>query len=185
VAGGLRELLRSRVEAVEGVALQAFVPVSLHKGQLDRPRGNLDGAMVVLLPIGEPDPVRRLELIAAETAERKQKPRPPGSTLFWCPAIQRAFLRHAARQRFMNAYLANVAGPPVPLYLPGAPLLEVFPAVPLMGNMTLAVGALSYAGQFNITAVIDPQTCPDVEVFAAGVRRSMDGLARRVLAHSA
>ena len=34
--------------------------------------------MMVLLPLGEPDPVRRLEVIAAETAARKHKPPPRG-----------------------------------------------------------------------------------------------------------
>jgi len=37
--------------------------------------------------------------------------------------------------------------------LAGAPLLEVFPIVPILGNLTLGVGV--YAGQFNITAVAD------------------------------
>ncbi|HEX8861313.1 MAG TPA: wax ester/triacylglycerol synthase family O-acyltransferase [Actinomycetes bacterium] len=185
VAGGLRELLRSRGEDLDGVALRVFVPVSLHKEQPGQARGNLDGAMVVPLPVGEPDPVRRLRLIAAETAERKQKARPPGGTLFWCSAIQRAFMRHMARQRFTNGYVADVPGPPVPLYLAGAPLLEVFPLVPIMGNMTLGVGALSYAGQFNITAVADREACPDVAVFAGGARASLDTLARSVLAPTA
>jgi hypothetical protein len=31
----------------------------------------------------------------------------------------------------------------VPLYFAGTPLLEVFPVVPLVGNLTLGVGALS------------------------------------------
>jgi WS/DGAT/MGAT family acyltransferase len=185
VAGGLRNLLRNRGEDVEGVFLRAFVPVSLHREQAGQAHGNLDGAMVVPLPVGEPDPVRTLRLIAAETAERKKRRRPPGGTLFWCPAIQRAFLRHVARQRFINVYVANVPGPPVPLYLAGAPLLEVFPAVPIMGNMTLGIGALSYAGQFNVTAVADRETCPDVAVFVEGARRSLNALARRALAHSA
>jgi diacylglycerol O-acyltransferase len=48
----------------------------------------------------------------------------------------------------MNIYIANVPRPPVPLYLAGAPLLEVFPIVPIMGNVPLGIGALSYAGQF-------------------------------------
>jgi diacylglycerol O-acyltransferase / wax synthase len=185
VAGGLRDLLRSRGEDVDGVVLRAFVPVSLHTEQAGQARGNLDGAMVVPLPIGQPDPVGRLRRIAAETAERKQKSRPAGSTLFRGPLIQRAFLRHLDRQRFMNGYVANVPGPPVPLYLAGAPLLEVFPLVPIMANMTLGVGVLSYAGQFNITAVADRQTCPDVAVFAEGVRGSLDALKQSVLVRSA
>jgi diacylglycerol O-acyltransferase / wax synthase len=69
----------------------------------------------------------------------------------------------------------------VPLYLAGAQLLELFPVVSLMGNFTLAVAVLSYAGQLNLTAVADQDTCPDVEVFAQGVRGTLDDLARSVL----
>jgi diacylglycerol O-acyltransferase len=84
----------------------------------------------------------------------------------------------------MNVYVANVPGPPVPLYLGGAALLEVFPVVSIMGNMTLGIGALSYAGQFNLTAVADRDACPDVQVFVEGVRSSLDELARSVLVAS-
>jgi diacylglycerol O-acyltransferase / wax synthase len=177
LAGGLRALLLGRGERVDGLVLRAAVPVSLHREQPGQARGNLDGMMVVPLPVGEPDDTRRLELIAADTAQRKQKPRPPGGTLFRNIPIQRAFLRLAARQRVMSTYAANVPGPPVPLYLAGAPLLEVFPVVPLLGNISVGVGALSYAGQFNLTAVADRETCPDLEVFVEGARRSLDALA--------
>jgi diacylglycerol O-acyltransferase / wax synthase len=185
LAGGLRELLLGRGERVDGLALRAFVPVSLHTGQPGQARGNLDGAMIVPLPVGEPDDERRLELIAADTATRKKQRRPQGGTLFRNVPIQRVALRLAPHQRVMNTYAANVPGPPVPLYFAGAPLLEVFPVVPIMANVSLGVGALSYAGQFNITAVADREACPDLEVFAEGVRGSLDALAASVQAGAA
>ena len=175
VAGGLHDLLRSRGEPVDHIVLRAYVPVSLHQGQR-RAEGNLDGMMVIPLPIGVRDPTRRLRLIAVETRRRKSKHRSRGGTLLRNSVIQRAFLRVLARQPWGNAYVANVPGPPVPLYLAGAPLLEVFPMVPLTGNLTLGVGALSYAGQFNLTAVADRDACPDVEVFAAGARAALQEL---------
>jgi diacylglycerol O-acyltransferase / wax synthase len=178
VAAGLRGLLQSRGERVDGLVLRAMVPVSLHHEQPGQARGNLDGVMMVPLPIGEPDDLRRLRWIAAETARRKTKSRPPGGTLFRNGLIQRAFIRHAARQRFMNVYVANVPGPPAPLYLDGAPMLEVFPVVPIMGNLTLGVGALSYAGQFNLTVVADRDACPDVRIFVDAAQSSLDELAR-------
>jgi diacylglycerol O-acyltransferase / wax synthase len=180
LAGGLRELLLGRGERVDGLVLRAFVPVSLHGEQPGQARGNLDGAMIVPLPVGEPDDVRRLRLIAAETTLRKRKSRPQGGTLFRNVPIQRVALRLAPHQRVMNTYAANVPGPPVPLYFAGAPLLEVFPVVPIMGNVSVGVGALSYAGQFNITAVADRELCPDLEVFAEGMRRSLAALAASV-----
>jgi hypothetical protein len=65
----------------------------------------------------------------------------------------------------------------LPLYLAGARLLEVFPVLPVMGNLTLVVGVLSYAGQFKLTAAADPGGCPDLEEFAQGVRDALDDLA--------
>jgi diacylglycerol O-acyltransferase / wax synthase len=86
-----------------------------------------------------------------------------------------------ARQRFMNVYITNVPGPPSPLYFAGAPLLEAFPVVPIMANVTLGIGALTYAGQLNITAVADRDTCPDVDVFVTGLQASLQALAASLL----
>ena len=58
----------------------------------------------------------------------------------------------------MNLVVTNAPGPLVPLYLAGARLLELFPMMPVMGNLTLVVAALSYAGQLNLTAVADRDT---------------------------
>jgi hypothetical protein len=132
--------------------------------------------MVVPLPIGESRDVERLRTIAAETAARKEKARPPGGTLFRNIPIQRAALRLAPYQRLMNTYVANLPGPPVPLYFAGARVLEVFPVVPILGNVTIGVGALSYAGQFNVTVVADRERCPDLERFIEGVRGSLEVL---------
>ncbi len=57
-------------------------------------------------------------------------------------------------------------------------LLELFPVVPVVGNLTLVVAVLSYAGQLNLTAVADADGCPDLEAFAGGVRSALDNLAR-------
>jgi diacylglycerol O-acyltransferase / wax synthase len=181
VAGGLRQLLASRAEPVDQLVLRAMVPISLHQEQPGQAQGNKDAWMIVPLPLGEPEAVRRLQLIAAQTAERKHKTRPQtGSGISASPLFQRAFLRGFARQRLMNTSITNVPGPPVPLYLAGARLLELFPTVSLMGNLTLVVAVLSYAGQLNLTAVADHDACPDVEVFTQGVRSTLDDLTRSV-----
>jgi diacylglycerol O-acyltransferase / wax synthase len=129
--------------------------------------------MAAPLPIGELDVVQRLRMIAQATAERKSQVHTPGLHAFPSRLAQRAAWHIVACQRFVNVTITNVPGPSVPLYFAGAPLLEVFPVVPISGNLTLGVGALSYAGQFNITAVADRDACPDVEVFANGVRESL------------
>jgi diacylglycerol O-acyltransferase / wax synthase len=47
-----------------------------------------------------------------------------------------------------------------------------------VGNQTLNVAVFSYAGQLNLTAVADNDTCPDVNVFAEGVRTTFHKLAQ-------
>jgi diacylglycerol O-acyltransferase / wax synthase len=186
IAGGLRALLSGRGEDVQTLTPRATVPISLHREQPGQATGNQVAAMVVPLPLGEPDPVRRLELIAADTAARKRKTRPPVGTdmLTRFVAVQRACYRYMAHQRSANLWVTNIPGPPVPLYLAGARVLELFPVVSLLGNLTLSVAVLSYTGQLALTAVADQDTCPDVEVFAEGVRNTLDALSRPLLAPS-
>jgi len=179
VAGAYRALLRSRGEDVDALVLRAFVPVSLHDDRGSEATGNLDAGMVVPLPLGDDDDRQRLEVIAAETAVRRAKPRPAAGNLFPSRLLQRVFLRLMPRQRFMNAYVANVPGPPVALYIAGARMLELFPIVPITANVSIGVGALSYAGQFNITVVADPDVCPDHDVFVGGLRRSLGALTEK------
>jgi WS/DGAT/MGAT family acyltransferase len=174
IAGGLRELLLSRGERVDDLVLRAMVPVSLHQGGAGQ--GNDSTGMAVHLPIGEADHVRRLKPIAAETNDRKQKRRETISSMLHSKFAQKALLRYFKRQRMANLYITNVPGPPVPLYFAGALLLEMFPIVPIAGNMTIGIGALSYAGHFNITVIADRDLCPDLAVFIAGVRKSLDAL---------
>jgi diacylglycerol O-acyltransferase / wax synthase len=177
VAGGLRQLLASRGEDVHDLVQRAMVTISLHHEQPGQARGNKPGWMMVPLPLGEPSPVRRLELIAAETAARKHQARPQAGTgIFRFAAGQRAWYRHFPRQRAVNLVVTNAPGPPVPLYLAGARLLELFPMMPVMGNLTLVVAAMSYAGQLNLTAVAGGDRCPDLDVFAQGVRSTLSNL---------
>jgi diacylglycerol O-acyltransferase len=179
VAGGLRELLTRRGENIQELVQRAMVTIALHEKQLGQALGNKPGWMMVPLPLGERDPVRRLELIAAETVVRKHQARPEaGSGIFRFVAGQRVWYRFFPRQRAVNLVVTDALGPPVPFYLAGARILELFPMMPVMGNLTLVVAVLSYAGQLNITAVADRDGCPDVAVFAAGVRTAMDELAR-------
>jgi len=159
-----------------------MVTISLHDEQPGQAHGNKPGWMMVPLPLGEPDPARRLQRIAAETAARKQKDRPQAGTgIFRFAAGQRAWYRHFPRQRSVNLVVTNAPGPPVPLYLAGAQLLELFPVMPVMGNLTLVVAVLSYAGQLNLTAVADHDHCPDLEIFTHGVRTALDDLGRSAL----
>jgi diacylglycerol O-acyltransferase / wax synthase len=175
IAGGLRALLRSRGEPVEGITVRIYVPVSLRRILRGPVQGNRISQMVVPLVLGEPDPRRRLQQIAAETAHRKARPRTSLGTLFRIGFISRLILKAVIRQR-VNVTSASIPGPRRPLYLAGARMIELFPVLNLLGNQPLGVGALSYAGMFNIGVVADRDAYPDIEVFAAGMRDELRAL---------
>jgi diacylglycerol O-acyltransferase / wax synthase len=176
-AGGLRGLLRHRGEPVEDLVLPVYVPVTLRQPEAwAQARGNLVGQIVVPLPIGVPDPGRRLAQIAAETATRKAGSHPSLGAAFRSRTTRRVLLKVLDRYP-VNVTTADVPGPQTPLYLAGAQLLEVFPLLPLISNVSLGVGALSYAGQFNIMAIADQDVCPDLDVFAASAKGELQALA--------
>jgi diacylglycerol O-acyltransferase / wax synthase len=175
IAGGLRGLLNSRGEPVEQV-LRIYVPVSLHHEPRAQARGNLIGQMVVPLLIGVSDPILRLRLIAQETAQRKARSRPNLGIVPHRGIAGRAFLKLVDRQR-VNVTSANIRGPVVPQYFAGARLLEVFPIAPLIGKVSLAVAAMSYAEQFNIMVIADRDAYPDLDILAAGVQDELESLA--------
>lgn len=175
VAGGLRALLESRGEIVDGRMMRIYVPISLHTGERASARGNEITQMVVELPIGVSEPVERIRLIAAETVRRKARARPSVGAMPVHGLAGRALLKLIERQR-VNVESADLPGPPVPLYLAGARVLEVFPLLPLIGTVSIGVGALSYAGQLNIGVVADRESYPDLEVFASAITADLRAL---------
>lgn len=179
VAGGLRAMLLGRGETVEKLTLRVMVPISLHRGDPGQAVGNQDSWIVIPLRLDQPDPTSRLRTIAAETTARKDKTHPEvGSGIFGFALAQRVFLHLFAHQRLFNVTATNVAGPPVPVYLAGAPLLELFPVVSLVANLPIAVAVLSYAGQLTLTAVGDADTCADMDTFGRGAQSAFDDLNR-------
>jgi hypothetical protein len=178
IGGGLRGLLSSRGEPVDGVTLPIYVPISLRHGGSDRDGGNLISQMVIPLPVGVADPGRRLQEIAVETTGRKAIGRPSLGAMFHSRLLRGPMLKLIVRQR-VNVVSADLSGPPAPLYFAGAELIEAFPLVNLLGTESLGVGALSYAGQFNVMVVADAEAYPDLDVFAERARDDLRALAER------
>jgi WS/DGAT/MGAT family acyltransferase len=152
VAGAIGTYLQHRRVGVQGLDFRAMIPVNLRPLSDRGSLGNRVAVLLAELPIGEPDPRRRLRRVI-ETMERmKQSGQVRGSELLeelsdWtAPAILNQTVRMAARVRAFNLVVTNVPGPDVPLYLCGAPLLEPYPVVPLYSNQALAIALFSYHG---------------------------------------
>jgi diacylglycerol O-acyltransferase / wax synthase len=172
VAGGARQLLASRGELSPGLALKATVATAARDPGDPAPVGNRAALMLVPLPVSEPDPARALAQIARVTRARKRYPPYQPTGRF----AQRAMIWAMPRQRLVNLFTSNLPGPPQPLYLAGARVLELFQAGVVQGNVTIAAGVLSYAGQLNITILGDADAVPDLDTFARGVREALTQL---------
>ena len=178
VAGGLRYLMQARGDGAPETALNVLVPVSLRTGDEHLLLGNRVGAMIVPLPTQEPDPVRRLRAVCAATSERKARHQADAVAALMSGAehlpepLVGAVGRLVHHQPFVNVVVTNVPGPPCPLFLLGARLLDSLPIVPLGGNLDVSVGVLSYDGQLTLGLLADAATCPDVAVLAEGIDKA-------------
>ena len=183
VTGGLRTLLLERGEMLPSdLCLKALIPVSLRDPTGPAALGNQVGGYVVPLPVGVGDPEERFAAIVDATAEMKA--RDEAATLAGLldaadllPApVTRWAARLVDRQPFVNLVVTNVPGPPFPLYLMGARMLEAIPVVPLGGNLTMGVAVLSYDGGVVFAVNADPVTCPDATAMATGVSATLAAL---------
>jgi WS/DGAT/MGAT family acyltransferase len=171
-AGGVRALFIGRGQPVEGVTVRIFVPVSLRRTLRGEVEGTLIAQMVVPISLSEPDPVRRLEAIAAETTRRKARTRATVGSLLRGRLVRKLALMAVIRQR-ANVITASVPGPRRALFFAGAQVVELFPLLALIGNVPLGVGTVSYAGRLGFGIVADRAAIPDIDVLAAGVGKAL------------
>lgn len=175
IAGGARALLAGRGELQRPPVLKVSVAASVRAPASASQAGNLVGILLVPVPVGEEDPIRRLEQIARATAERKRLPPYQPAARF----LQRAMIRTMNRQRRINLLTSNLPGPPQPMYFAGAKILELFQIGVVQGNVAVQVGALSYAGQLNFDIVAEANLVPDLTVFANGMTEDLERLGAR------
>jgi diacylglycerol O-acyltransferase / wax synthase len=76
----------------------------------------------------------------------------------------------------VNLVVTSVPGSPVPLYAGGARLLDAIPIVPIAGNLSVGVAALSYERRLVVGITADRDRCPDVEVMARGMKKAFTTL---------
>lgn len=182
VAGGLGRLLEARGELRPGLTVKIMCPVSVRADDEHLALGNRVSALVVPVPVGEPDPVARLASVRASTEDLKGRRQAVGAatlvglTQYAAPTLLGLGARAAHRQVFFNLISTNVPGPQVPLYCMGARVLEVYPMVPLSRNLGIGIAILSYCGQLHLGLLADRDASPDLEVLATGIADAFEEL---------
>ncbi len=182
VSGGLRRLMLARGDDIDGLVMKAMVPVSVRDPTQRMTYGNKVSMMTAELPVGEPEPARRIAFVKDRMGNLKESKQAVGAD-FWVklseyapPTVLALASRATALQRVVNLVITNVPGPQFPLYMLGGDLVEVFPFVPILGQVSLSVGCVSYNGMLNFGLAADWDVLPDLAVLREGIAESLEEL---------
>jgi hypothetical protein len=148
---------------------------------------NRVSALLVNLPVGEPDPLVRLADLRAQMDDLKSSRQAVGADVltglagFAAPTLLAMGSRLSFRipQSLMQTVTTNVPGPRVPLYMLGRRLAEIYPYVPIAYNLRISIGIFSYLDQLSFGIAADFDTEPDIGVLSRGVRAGFEELAER------
>jgi diacylglycerol O-acyltransferase len=190
-AGALRRHLAARGE-LPAKPLVAAMPVSLRAGG-DGEINNQVSMVQCPLATDIEDPLQRLDAIRQATGSIKQRVAQargliptdfPGlGAPLWASGLSRLWARGRVAERLpplANLVISNVPGPPVPLYLAGARVVEHYPVSIVTHGLGLNITVQSYAGrlEFGLTACRDALPRPDT--LARGLHLALDELDQRL-----
>ncbi len=182
VAGALREWLMMRGESLTTRSqVRAMVPVSIRESEAVGSSANQIAAFLCDLPVGEPDPVVRLQRVTFEMGQYKASNQLVGAQAivglagFSPPTLHAMGARAISglSQRVWNTVVTNVPGPQFPLYAGGCLMLAAYPVVPLARNQAVSIGLTSYNGGVYYGLLGDRDAMPDVEDLAGCIEQSL------------
>ena len=173
-SGALRTYLDKHGELPEE-SLRCMIPVSVRSEDQANTYGNQVSGMLAALATDVDDPVKRLEVIHAETTRAKESLGAlPADLLtevadFAPPAIaaraSRVMARTALANRIdppFNVIISNVPGPQFPLYSGGAEMLTYIPVSAIADTQGLNVTIMSYNGRCDFGLVACRDAVPDL-----------------------
>ncbi len=155
-AGAVRRYLRdSRNVDVDALDFRVMAPVSLRGGAQRGGVGNRVSSWIVPLPVGESDPLRRLERVRETTGELKRSKQALGAETLTAAAEWTGTTLLSLGARLMNygqpfnMVVTNVPGPRGPLHLLESRMLAAHPMVPLVGQLSTGIALFSYGDQLS------------------------------------
>jgi WS/DGAT/MGAT family acyltransferase len=184
VTGAVQRFLVRRGVRARDLDFRVMAPVSVRARDESGTLGNRVSAWLIPLPLDESDPRERLRRIAERTVELKDARSAVGAEILtqvaeWTPSNLLALgARNVTRLLPFNLVVTNVPGPQFPMYMAGARMVEVFPHVPLAGNLGLGIALMSYDGRIHWGFNADYEVVPDLEAFVADTRDALAELLR-------
>ena len=179
-AGALRSYLTDIGEKVDGLTIRATVPVNLRLLEHAKKLGNHFGLVFLDLPIGEANPLRRLERVAASMRELKRSKQAALTFgLLAAVGMAPAALQRVALELFSRkatTVATNVPGPQMPLYLAGCEVKELMFWVPQNGTIGMGLSILSYNGRVHFGLIADGRRVTDPDAIVQRFVREVEKL---------
>jgi WS/DGAT/MGAT family acyltransferase len=175
VAGGMRRYHEAHGAAVD--ELRMTMPINLRHGQKGRRAGNQFAPVRFPVPVGIADPLERMRVIRERVAAERAEPSLPAldaiaGALSRLPSAA-ATAAFGGMLKAVDFITSNVPGPPFPVWVAGARLLEMIPFGPLSGAAANVV-LFSYDGQAQIGVTSDAAAIPDPELFRDCLELGLD-----------
>ena len=137
------------------------------------------------LPVHVADPVERLTAINAATTSAKEATRSAGTNLLdnvfqvLAPGITELVVgglsaglgKHQPAP--FNTLITNVQGPPIPLYLAGAKLENLYIQMMQYAGLSLVIAVMSYAGRLAVTITGHIENTPDIWTFPEEMQKEV------------
>jgi WS/DGAT/MGAT family acyltransferase len=174
VSGALHEWMIARGHPVGRLRLRALIPASQRRWSSNQAGGNHLSGYLCHLPVGEPDPTKRLQAIRTTMDHNKAAGprRGPGALPVLAGALPHAVHRlatplagHAAPWLF-DLVITTVPVPGTPLRLGGAHLRELYPLAPLAHGHALSIALSTYRDSVHIGLHADRDALPDIDKLA-------------------
>jgi diacylglycerol O-acyltransferase / wax synthase len=181
ITRGFRDLLDARGELTSGLVVRTLVPVSVRAAGEQGVTTNRVSAVLANLPVGEPDPVRRLEMLRGQMDDLKRSRQAVGAEVltemlgFAAPTLLALGTRAGFRipQPLVQTVTTNVPGPRFPLFILGRQMVEAYPYVPIGNNVRISIAIFSYLDRFTFAITAEFDAVPDVETLTAGIGRGV------------
>ena len=176
--GGLTE------EELAETEFRIMAPVSVRSQEESGALGNKVAMWLLDLPVAEPDPAKRVQVVNRQTKELKESDHALGASTIvevstGAPATLLSLAaRLASRARPFNMTVTNVPGPQFPLYLAGSEMLATYPLVPLWESHGAGIAMFSVSGMIDIGINMDRDLIADATLLGRYLQESLDELKR-------
>jgi WS/DGAT/MGAT family acyltransferase len=184
ITRGFRDLLIHHRELSDGLIVRSLVPISIRCAEERGAITNRLSAVLANLPVAEPDPILRLQLVADQMDQIKRTRQAAGAELLtqMLGTVPPTLLKLGARAAFqipqplVQTVTTNVPGPQVPLYVLGRQMVHAHPYVPIGDDVKIAIAIFSYLGQLSFGITADSSAAPDLDILADGIHSGLEEL---------